>query len=133
MRTPTLDEGWSFTTRSDLVVVGTNPEMVDVDNPRGHLFGLLWYVTASNEHGDTRELAVVSAAPGSDTKRAAELLATRLGARLLNLGKLPVGFALWPEGRPVYGSDAYVEYGQADDLALERREADDEARNGGYA
>jgi hypothetical protein len=126
MRTPTLDEGWSFSTRSDLVIVGTNPEMADIDNPRGAIFGLLWYVVASNEYGDTRELCVVSSTASSDTKATAEALATRLGARLLNLRKLPVGFALWPEGRPVYGSDAYVEYGQADDLALERREADDE-------
>jgi len=123
MPRPHIDQRWSFTTRSDLVVVGRNPEMADVTNPRGEVFGLLWFVVASNEHGDTRELAVVSS---GDPEAAAKVLATRLGARLLNLCKLPIGFDLWPEGRPVYGSDAYVEYGQADDLALEAREAADE-------
>lgn len=28
--------------------------------------------------------------------------------------------AMWEEARPAYGSDAYVEYGQADDLAWEK-------------
>lgn len=116
------DPLWSFSTRSDLVVVGRNMESADITNPQGYIFGLLWFVSASNAHGDTRELAVVS---GSDPKAAAEKLATRLGARLRDLGKLPVGFDLWPQGRPVYGSDAYVEYGQADDLAWERRQEDD--------
>jgi hypothetical protein len=125
-RVPHIDEGWSFTTRGDIVVVGTNPEMADVDNPRGYRYGVRWHVVASNEHGDTKELAVVSSTVNADTQAVAEALATRLGARLLNLGKLPVGFTYWTDGRPVYGSDAYVEYGQADDLALERREADDE-------
>ena len=29
---------------------------------------------------------------------------------------------LWSEARPAYGSDAYIEYGQADDLAWERQQ-----------
>ena len=126
-----LDQRWSFTTRSDLVVVGSNPENADVTNPRGESFGLLWYVQGSNEHGDTAELAVISSTEPSAI--AAAKLATRLNARVTDLKRLPVGFDLWPEGRPIYGSDAYVEYGQADDLALEAREADDErwARIGG--
>ena len=28
----------------------------------------------------------------------------------------------WSESRPAYGSEAYLEYGMADDLALERKE-----------
>ena len=118
-----LDQRWSFTTRSDLVVVGTNPEAADVTNPRGEIFGLLWYVQGSNEHGDTAELAVISATEPSAI--AAVKLATRLNARVTDLKRLPVGFDLWPEGRPIYGSDAYVEYGQADDVALEAREEAD--------
>lgn len=30
---------------------------------------------------------------------------------------------MWEQARPAYGSDAYIEYGQADDLAWEREQA----------
>jgi hypothetical protein len=121
---------WTFDNTSMVVVVGHNPENADITNPTGAIHGVLNFVRAYNEHGDTRELAVTS---GSlDPMLAAMTLADRLNRRM-SLGKLPVGFDLWPAGRPIYGSDAYVEYGQADDLAIEERERDDErwARIGG--
>jgi hypothetical protein len=114
---------WTFTTRDDLVIVGQNSECADMTNPHGHLFGRLHYVQGYNAHGDTKELAVVS---GSDPAAQAQTLADRLNARMA-LGKLPVGFDLWPAGRPIYGSHAYVEYGQDDDLAWERQCNEDEA------
>jgi hypothetical protein len=115
---------WTFDNTSMIVVVGHNPEAADITNPTGAIHGVLNFVRASNAHGDTRELAVTS---GSlDPMLAAMSLADRLNRRM-SLGKLPVGFDLWPAGRPIYGSDAYVEYGQDDDIALEAREAQDEA------
>jgi hypothetical protein len=123
-----LQQPWTFHVRSDIVVIGQNPEMADVDNPQGHQHGLLWYVQGYDTYGNTRELAVLSS---NDPEAAAHTLAARLNTRMVKLGKPPVGFALWPQGRPIYGSEAYVDYGQAADLALERQE-DDEARNGGY-
>ena len=54
-------------------------------------------------------------------------VAAALQARLDNLGKLPVNAAAWMPGRAVYGSGAYTEYGNDDEMALERREAEEEA------
>lgn len=116
-----------FDTYTDIVVIGSNPEMADYDNPRGHVYGFAAYVRAVSEHGDTRVLHVATERCERDALAAAEVLAERLNARLHNLGKLPVAFDTWQEGRAVYGSDAYVEYGQADDVALEARELADEA------
>ena len=111
-----------FSARSDIVVIGQNPEMADYDNPRGDIHGLCWLVVAANERGDTWEMAVTGTVPQVEAERMAE----RLQARWDNLGKLPVGWAHWTPGRAVYGSDAYVAYGQADDLAWERRCDEDE-------
>ena len=81
---------WTFSPSSTVVVTGTNPENADITNPRGESFGLLWYVQGSNEHGDTAELAVISATEPSAI--AAVKLATRLNARVTDLKRLPVGF-----------------------------------------
>lgn len=116
-----LFDSWTFIARSDVVVVGTNPENADYTNPRGEIHGLLHIVQGRNEFGDTKELAVVS---GRDPEAAARVMAERLNTRM-SRGLLPVGFALWPAGRPVYGSHAYLEYGQDADMALEAREEED--------
>jgi hypothetical protein len=113
-----------FYAHNDLVVIGRDPEMADITNPHGDIIGARWYVVGANDRGDTRELTVLT---GACPRTAAEHLAERLQARWDSLGKLPVGFDLWPEGRPVYGSQAYVEYGQADDLAWEARCNEEEA------
>jgi len=105
-----------FYTREDIVVIGQHFEAADWDNPNGYLYGTQQYVMVSNEHGDTFELAADSGA---------EQLAERLNARWSNLKKLPVNFAKWQLSRPVYGSDAYIEYGADEEIAWERRLDDD--------
>lgn len=119
----------TFDVDSDLVVLGTNPEMADYSNPRGEIIGLAYCVRAHNAHGDTWAKTVVTGRIGEEAElyAKADKLASALRARLERLGKLPVDAAQWRQGRPIYGSDAYVEYGQADDVALERREAEEEA------
>lgn len=109
----------TFFVASELVIVCTHPEMADYDNPRGHVFGESWSVYAENAHGDRRAFHV-----GVNGRTRAEKLAVALTARMAT-GKLPVAFDRWTEARPAYGSDAYVEYGQADDVALEAREEQD--------
>lgn len=56
----------------------------------------------------------------------AQAVADALMNRLELLGKPPVAFDRWEEARPGYGSDAWVAYGNDDEIALERREFDDE-------
>ena len=46
--------------------------------------------------------------------------ALRLRRAIRRAGRIDL--RLWSAGRPVYGSAAYVQYGSADDLALEREE-----------
>lgn len=118
----------AFEAASSWVIVGSNPEMADMDNPRGEIIGLSYAVRARNEHGDTWERHVVTGRIGEETAlyTKAERLAVALQARLERLGKLPVDAAQWQPGRTVYGSGAYVEYGSDDELALERREAEEE-------
>lgn len=105
-----------FFASSDIVVIGSNPEMADIDNPRGDLFGEAWYVYAENQHGDRCRFYM-----GVDKKTQSENMACALTTRL-TAGKLPVAFDRWEHTRPSYGSDAYTEYGQADDVALEIKE-----------
>jgi len=103
-----------FAAASDVVVVGQDGEFADYDNPQGYIYGLAHYVVASNTFGDTK-------VTGAKDEDAAVRLAAALTARAAS-GRLPVGFDSWRSGRAVYGSDAYVAYGQDDDLACERNE-----------
>ena len=115
-----------FAVRTDIVVIGRNPEMADYSNRDGSIFGFAAYVEASNDYGDTRELFICSSVCEAEATAEADALAQCLTARFELLGKLPVGFGSWEPGRAVYGSDAWVEYGNDDELAQERRELSDE-------
>lgn len=104
-----------FYTRQDVVIVGRDYEAADYDNPEGWLYGTQDYVIVRNSNGDTYELAV---------EGNAEQMAERLNARWNNFKKLPVNFSAWSPGRPVYGSEAYIEYGQDEELAWEAKQED---------
>jgi hypothetical protein len=112
----------TFYAVSDIVVIGCDVEFSDIENPRGEIYGSAAYVCAENERGDTRLLHVATERWDSVALAKAEKVAAALTARLERLGKLPVGFDSWAAGRPVYGSEAYEAYGQADDLAWERQQ-----------
>lgn len=112
-----------FYAQSDIVVIGSNPESADYTNPRGEIYGFAAYVVAANEYGDTRSLHVATAHLERDAMEKAEAMAAALTVRFEQLGKPPVGFANWSAGRAVYGSDAYQDYGAADDLAWEMENA----------
>jgi hypothetical protein len=85
-------------------------------------------VYAHTPHGDRKGLYLGKARHAEHlAQSAADKTAAALTARHAG-GRMPVGFGgpAWFDARPVYGSDAYVEYGQMDDLATEaREEADD--------
>jgi|GEM_PF-1905680 len=116
----------AFSVVSSVVVVGIDPEYADYDNPRGERYGFAAYVRGCNDRGDTCELHVATDRDEGIALAKASKMADALNVRAKSLGKLPVGFGSWATGRPVYGSDAYVECGQADDVALEARELADE-------
>ena len=116
-----------FHASNEIVVTGTNPENADYTNPRGEIYGFAAVVYADNNFGDRRVTRVGVFHSARDADAAAEKVAAALTARFEKLGKLPVGFDSWATARPAYGSDAYIAYGADDDLALERREAEEEA------
>jgi hypothetical protein len=111
----------SFYPQSNLCVVGSNPEMADIDNPRGDIIREVWYIVAANENGDTRESG--SFGDHEWSRVDAEKTAVALSIRSQSLGKLPVGFDDWRDGRPQYGSSAYLMYGADDDIEWERQAA----------
>jgi hypothetical protein len=117
-----------FDVGSDMVVVGFNSESADYDNPRGALHAIQPYVRAIDARGNTMVKYSTKTYHVADEKQAhadAEIVAISLRLKLAN--RLKPNFDKWQVGRPVYGSEAYIEYGQDDDLALERQEAEDEA------
>jgi hypothetical protein len=122
----TMNVPVNFFASSDVVVVGQDAEAVDVDNPRGYIYGFSAYVVAEDKSGNRVKLFVKSSRFEADVLPVAEKQAAALTVRL-GLGKLPVRFASWDYERPGYGSDAWIEYGADEELALERKEAEDEA------
>lgn len=117
---PALCE-WSFDAYTELVVIGTHPEMADYDNRRGDIYGYAGYVRAINDNGDTRIQHIATDPDDAVALGKASRQAAALNARFAN-GKLPVAFADWQRGRAVYGSRAYEQYGAAEQLAFERNE-----------
>ena len=109
-----------FTSRTDIVVIGQNPEMADYDNPRGDIHGFASYVVAEAENGERRCRLVKVSRLESEALEAAQRQATALNVRLAS-GKLPVAFGRWDQDRPRYGSAAYCDPDNiADEIAWER-------------
>lgn len=114
----------SFEITSDLYVAGRTEDGFDYTAE-------VYFITATNARGDRWRHA--SSFPGCKTEqddegythfgdireqaqKEAQTLITRMQARgVINLQH-------WREDRPVYGSNAYVAYGQADDLEQEYRD-----------
>ena len=101
---------WAVEVRSDSVVVGCDPEMADMGNPRGEIIRERFYMRASNDHGDA--FVWGSFKTPEEVEEAYTLLAP------------PV--ELWEPSYPVYGSQAYVDYGEADLLIQEKRWEEDD-------
>lgn len=100
---------WIIEVVSDLAVIGYNPESADLDHPRGELIGEVFYLRATNGRGDRREFGSYSSFDAAEDA----------------IPDAPA-VLLWAEGRPEYGSEAYVAYGAAEDLAWEARQAEAE-------
>jgi hypothetical protein len=88
------DGGWFVGFPSDYVVVGTNPEMADMSNPRGEIIRERFSIVAEDAKGHRRAWGGLY-----DSPEAAEAA--------YSLEAPPVD--LWDEIRPAYGSEAYAE------------------------
>lgn len=118
-----------FYPHADIVPMGQNPEMADIDNPRGYSYGYATYVYAEDGFGRRRRLYVETLPCGFGERRAlerADRMVKALAARLLG-GRLPVAFDRWETVSPAYGSYAYIEEGGEEELiAWEQRALEDE-------
>jgi hypothetical protein len=92
---------------SDLMVVGSDPESADLDNPRGEIIRERFFLLAEDKHGNRRRYGCYM------SKEEAESLIDYAP---------PVAF--WDETHPAYGSRAYQQYGESDDIEAEARMED---------
>lgn len=101
-------ENWHWSPFVLFEAVGKNPELADMDNPKGHIYADVWYPAATNNYG-TRLVS------GSCSCDLTEILITC--AFRNQEGVLPDenDYVCWP----VYGSQAYID-GQSEDVARER-------------
>jgi hypothetical protein len=127
MTTPTF----TFFAMTDLVVIATDGEYADMDNPRGEIYGHAAFVVAEEVATGRRFRHHVKTARWEDRVRPqAEKMAAALTTRLGVMGKMPVAFERWKETYPAYGCEERDFDGEdAYDLA----EAHSVARAYGYA
>ena len=88
---------------SDLGIVGYNPEMADIANPRGAIYRNHYWVQATLDDGNRFDHYFINL-----DKTKVEALLARMSAAL-DAGD-GLNFAasdLWADGTPVYGSEAY--------------------------
>jgi len=95
---------WTIQVSSDFVVVGYNPEGADMDNPRGEIVRERFHLEATNDYGDRRVWGFF--VTPAEAEAAIELAA-------------PV--ETWAESYPVYGSQAFIAYGEEELEAWEAR------------
>lgn len=101
---------YTFHVKDDIVIVGSDPEMADIVNPRGNLYGHAAFVVAERADGYRSRLHVLTDQHAPTAREPAQQLCDALNARMKNLGKLPIGFSGWHETFPAYMSAAYSEH-----------------------
>jgi hypothetical protein len=84
---------FTFVVASEMVVVGTNPEFADFDNPRGEIIRERFFMVAEDSEG--RQYRFGNAETEAGAEREFRYLAPAVSE--------------WPYFRCVYGSTAYIE------------------------
>jgi hypothetical protein len=109
---------YTFFAKTDIVVIDTDGEHADMDNPRGEIYGHAAYVVAEDEETGRRFQCHVKTARWEDRVRPqAEKMATALNARFKSMGKMPVAFERWEETDANYCSQAGREQEHAEFMA----------------
>ena len=100
-----------FGVKSDLVIVGTNPEMADMTNPRGDLEGLAHYIIG--EAPDGRRFIHEAVAYTRNGYAMNDMTVARLERLVdhLNDAHPSLDADHWSEIEPSYGSVAYQRSG----------------------
>jgi hypothetical protein len=103
----------TITVSSNYEVVGYNPESADLDRPRGEIIAEVFFLLATDD--------------ATGERRAYGAYPSFLSA-LMQIPSAPPSY-LWSSIAPEYGSAAWIEYGESDQLADEKREEDDDWLN----
>ena len=92
--------------------------------------GYVYFIEVENKRGDRWRMNMhwdgVKVVPGEegpiymDNRPQVEPIIDRIIASIKRVGKIDM--SQWYEGRCAYGSEAYLDYGMAEDLALEKME-----------
>ena len=114
-----------FYGNTEVVVIGHNPEMADMDNPRGEIYGYAGYIYAVDHRGARVRQYVDTQRYEEDLMNKMDKIVAALTARLAS-GKLPVLFSQWEHYHPEYGSEAYQQDGGEEDLIAWERSIEEE-------
>jgi hypothetical protein len=95
---------------TDIVVIGRDPEMADVDNPRGNIHGYAAYVMISDVSGRRWVHTKTYTNRWENEARLAAAPFLHAVDTHINSGQ-DVRLEFWREVDPVYGSDAYQAQG----------------------
>lgn len=117
-----INQADQIVVRTDIVVIGCNPEMADYDNPRGNIYGFCGYILAVAEDGSQWMFEhTITRRYEHDVLARLNTFANKVQAHLNKGGKLDP--SRWQEIRPAYASEAYVNGGWVEhDYEAERIE-----------
>ncbi len=138
-----MNNDLTYSVRSDLVIVGTHPEMADMCNPRGELEGLAHYVIAETQDGrrfahdavayTINEWAIDSGTCEVEDEDSPSFRVNSNGMTVVRLERLaaylnanhpPLNMDHWTEIQACYGSEAYQRDGwESVAIAIEAEEA----------
>jgi hypothetical protein len=104
---------------TDQVVLGTNPENADYDNPTGNIYGWQAFVIVEAKDGSRwTHVQTRVAYRSDDAERKVRSLVDRVNAAIGD--GIELNPDLWIPSRPVYMSEAYIREGcELDQLELE--------------
>lgn len=102
----------NYFVRTDVAVIDTNPEMADMSNPRGEIYGDVDYIIAETPTGRRFAHSAYSLTYASGHSKT-EITSARLEelAHHLNTTKPELNEDHWHEIDPQYGSEAYISQG----------------------
>ena len=129
---------YTFYVRDELVIIGSNPEMADIANPRGDIEGLAHNIVAEAEDGTRfiNRTTAITTVGGTPVRKSwmddpecmmvvrvdsGDMTVERLQAQAerLNAAQPKLTPAHWDPTFPAYGSPAY-ERAEQDIVAIER-------------
>lgn len=113
----------TITCRTDIVVIGHNPENADYTNPRGAIFGFCGYVIAEAPDGSRWEFdRTMTGHFEAEVLARLETFVAHVQWQVKNGRKLDATH--WTPARPCYGSEAYASGGWSHEDAMLERMAD---------